>query len=84
VPPTYFFPDDAMQRRLAGLIPVNRRGTAVMARYEDPTVLGRRRGAGSHLAFGHGIHYCIGARLARAETEIALTSLLLLFPSRPR
>jgi cytochrome P450 len=50
------------------------------ARYEDPAVFDVQRDAGTHLAFGHGIHYCIGAKLARAETEIALTSLLRRFP----
>jgi cytochrome P450 len=50
------------------------------ARFADPEVLDIRRDAGPHLAFGHGIHYCIGARLARTETEIALTSLLTRFP----
>ncbi|KAB7839481.1 cytochrome P450 family protein [Streptomyces mobaraensis] len=34
------------------------------------------RAPGSHLAFGHGIHYCLGAPLARLEAEIALSSLL--------
>lgn len=29
-----------------------------------------------HLAFGHGIHYCLGAPLARFEARIALTSML--------
>ncbi|MGH3247911.1 MAG: cytochrome P450 [Trebonia sp.] len=50
------------------------------ARYPDPADLDLRRDAGTHLAFGHGIHYCTGARLARAETEIALTSLIHRFP----
>jgi cytochrome P450 len=33
-----------------------------------------------HLAFGHGIHFCLGAPLARMEAEIALGSLLRRFP----
>ncbi len=35
-----------------------------------------RRDPGGHLAFGHGIHYCLGAPLARLEAEIAFTGLL--------
>ena len=38
-----------------------------------------RTGA-AHLAFGHGIHHCLGARLARLEAEIAFTTLLSRFP----
>jgi cytochrome P450 len=38
-----------------------------------------RTGA-THLAFGHGIHHCLGARLARLEAEIAFTALLSRFP----
>ena len=39
------------------------------------------REPGGHLAFGHGIHYCLGAPLARLEAEIAFTGLLNAFPS---
>ncbi|MFD9360017.1 cytochrome P450 [Streptomyces sp. NPDC060031] len=35
---------------------------------------------GTHLGFGHGVHYCLGAPLARMELETALTTLLDRFP----
>lgn len=51
------------------------------ARFPDPARLDLGRDAASHLAFGHGIHYCLGVHLARAEAEIALRALLARFPS---
>ncbi|MEV7965701.1 cytochrome P450 [Sphaerisporangium sp. NPDC088356] len=38
------------------------------------------RDAGPHLAFGHGIHHCLGAPLARMEMRIAFPALLRRFP----
>ncbi|WP_405810152.1 cytochrome P450 [Streptomyces sp. NBC_00210] len=35
---------------------------------------------GDHLAFGHGVHYCLGAPLARLEAQIALPALFSRFP----
>ena len=49
-------------------------------RFTDPDRLDIGRDSSGHLALGHGIHYCIGAPLARLETEIALTALLRRFP----
>ncbi|MFF3606838.1 cytochrome P450 [Streptomyces sp. NPDC002463] len=46
----------------------------------DPTVLDVTRPNARHLAFGHGIHYCLGAPLARLETTIALRVLLARVP----
>ena len=40
-----------------------------------------RRGAPGHLAFGHGVHHCLGAPLARMEMRIALPALLRRFPN---
>ena len=51
------------------------------ARFDDPRELDVTRPAGGHLAFGHGIHYCLGAPLARLEGEIAIGRLLARFPS---
>jgi cytochrome P450 len=49
-------------------------------RFTDPDRLDIGRDSTGHLALGHGIHYCLGAPLARMETEIALAALLERFP----
>lgn len=50
------------------------------AHFEDPDALNPHIGRSGHLALGHGIHYCLGAPLARMETDIALATLLSRFP----
>jgi cytochrome P450 len=48
---------------------------------DEPEVLDIRRGALGHLAFGHGVHHCLGAPLARMEMRIAFPALLRRFPT---
>jgi cytochrome P450 len=48
--------------------------------FPDPDQLDIGRGDNRHIAFGHGIHFCLGAALARLEAEIALPALLSRFP----
>ncbi len=48
---------------------------------EDPDRLDVRRGTAGHVAFGHGVHHCLGAPLARMEMETAFPALLRRFPT---
>lgn len=56
----------------AGLASANRDS----AKFDDPDVLNLTRDPNPHLAFGKGIHYCLGAALARLEGEIAFDALV--------
>ncbi|MEU2660834.1 cytochrome P450 [Streptomyces sp. NPDC007325] len=55
---------------------INRDGSV----YADPDALDWERTARHHVAFGFGIHQCLGQNLARAELEIALGTLLRRLP----
>jgi cytochrome P450 len=50
------------------------------ARFPGPDRLDLGRDASGHVAFGHGVHHCLGAPLARMEAEVALGALLARFP----
>lgn len=49
--------------------------------FDNPNTFDITRQPNPHLAFGHGIHYCLGAPLARMEGTIALTRLLGQYPN---
>lgn len=51
------------------------------AQFRDPDVLDVTRHPNQHLAFGHGIHYCVGAALARLEGAIAISTVLRRMPN---
>jgi cytochrome P450 len=53
-------------------------------RWNDPASFEVERLRERHLAFGHGVHTCIGAPLARLETRVAMDALLARFPSIAR
>lgn len=49
--------------------------------FDNPDVFDITRSPNRHLGFGQGIHYCLGAPLARLETKLALNILLERFPN---
>ncbi|MFI0420275.1 cytochrome P450 [Spongiactinospora sp. 9N601] len=48
--------------------------------FADPDRLDLQRADSAHLGFGHGVHYCVGAGLARLEGRIAIGGLIRAFP----
>lgn len=50
-------------------------------RFTDPHVLDLRRQEGAHIAFGHGIHQCLGQQLARVQMKVAFPALANRFPT---
>ncbi|MEV6151018.1 cytochrome P450 [Nonomuraea sp. NPDC052129] len=50
-------------------------------RFPDPDTLDLRRPTAGHVAFGHGIHQCLGQQLARIEMQVAIPALFDRFPT---
>ena len=50
-------------------------------RFTDPHILDLGRQNGGHLAFGHGIHQCLGQQLTRVELRVAFPALINRFPT---
>lgn len=51
------------------------------SRFAAPDVLDLGRDARGHVAFGHGVHQCVGQNLARLELSVALPALFRRFPT---
>ena len=49
--------------------------------FDNPDVLDITRKNNKHLAFGHGVHFCLGASLARLEGQIAISTLIQRMPN---
>jgi len=49
--------------------------------FTDPDAVDVARRIERHLAFGHGVHFCLGAPLARLEGQIAFGALLRRLPN---
>ena len=48
--------------------------------FENPDRLDLSRRPNRHIGFGHGIHFCLGAPLARAEGQLAITTIINRYP----
>jgi cytochrome P450 len=53
-------------------------------RFEGPEVFDIHRAENRHLSFLHGIHYCVGAALARLELHVVFEQLLERYPDFSR
>ncbi|GLZ38000.1 cytochrome P450 [Actinokineospora sp. NBRC 105648] len=60
-------------QRVVAMITAANRDPGVFA---DPHTFDPDRAVNPHLSFGHGVHFCLGAHLARAQVRTALTALL--------
>ena len=92
----YWGPVDFIGRRIARedvevggtVVPTGEQATVSLAsanrdpeRFANPDIFDiTRAGANRHVAFGKGIHVCLGAPLARVEGQVAFSTLFRRFP----
>ncbi len=89
-PPVQMTTRIALERIVIGSVSIPAGGVAVLllgsanrdaSVFDDPERLDvTTPRAHPHLAFGHGLHHCLGAALARAEAEVAISALLRRYP----
>ncbi|WP_149184849.1 cytochrome P450 [Streptomyces sp. TRM49041] len=84
------FPRRASEDVLIGGVRIREGETVIFQRaagdrdervFEDPETIRFDRERNPHLGFGHGMHFCLGASLARAELKVALEGLMARFPT---
>ena len=63
------------------LIPMLASANADPARFESPARMDLIRAPNPHVAFGTGMHFCLGAQLARVEAQVVLGKLFTRFPN---
>jgi cytochrome P450 len=63
------------------LIPMLASANADPAHFESPERMDLTRAPNPHVAFGTGMHFCLGAQLARVETQVVLEKLFTRFPN---
>ncbi|WP_424217624.1 cytochrome P450 (plasmid) [Streptomyces sp. BI20] len=63
-----------------GILPLNNAANHDPAVFPDPDRLDVRRESRSHVAFGYGVHQCLGQNLARLELDVVYTTLLRRIP----
>lgn len=59
-----------------GILPLNNAANHDESVFTDPDVIDFAREARGHLAFGYGVHQCIGQNLARLELDVTLRTVL--------
>ncbi|TDE54635.1 cytochrome P450 [Nonomuraea mesophila] len=64
-----------------GVMPLLAAANADPVAFSDPDVLDPRRDGRHHIAFGHGVHQCLGQNLARMELEVVFSTLFQRIPT---